>query len=116
MKTLLLSQDLWDLVIDVAGNLAFATAPYATAQDVASSCRVFKGEVWYDTARGIPYFPSILGQAPPASFIKAQLAQAAALIPGCNNPVVVLTGLTNRQLTGQVQFTDLAGRKQVASF
>jgi hypothetical protein len=116
MKTLLLSQDLWDLVVDVAGNIAVATDPYAIAQDVASSCRVFKGEVWYDTARGVPYFPSILGQAPPASFIKAQLAKAAALIQGCNNPVVVLTGLMNRQLSGQVQFTDIAGRQQVANF
>ena len=66
MKTLLLDRTQWDLVQDANGNIALATEPYARAQDVASACRLFRGELWYDTAAGIPYFEDILGKSPPA--------------------------------------------------
>jgi hypothetical protein len=114
--TLLLDRDLWDLVVDASGNLAIASDTYSVVQDVASACRTFLGEVYYDTTDGVPYFQSILGKAPSASFIKSQLVIAASSVPGCNNPIVYLTGLVARKLTGQVQFTDSNGQAQVAAF
>lgn len=116
MNTLLLDTVLWDLVLDANGNIAVASDPYAIVQDVASACRVFLGEEFYDTTQGIPYFQQILGELPPAAFIKAQIAAAAAMVPGCNNPVVYLGSFNNRVLSGQVQFTDSNGATQVAAF
>ncbi len=117
MNTLLLSTDLWDLCLDASGNIAVASDPYSVAQDVASACRVFRGEQWYNTSAGVPYFQQILGQSPPASFIKAQIAAAAATVPGCANPVVYLSGLgADRALAGQVQFTDSNGTVQAVGF
>ena len=36
-NTLLLDRTVWDLLLDGSGNIAIATEPYATAQDVASA-------------------------------------------------------------------------------
>jgi hypothetical protein len=115
MDTLLLDTVLWDLTKDASGNIAVANAPYAIAQDVASACRTFLGEVWYNTALGVPY-GQILGQQPSLTFVKAQLVTAALTVPGCTNPVVYIGSVVNRKLTGQVQFTDSNGNQQVAAF
>ena len=56
MKTLLLDQTTWDLTLDANNNIALAAEPYAFAQDAASAIRLFQGELWYDTTRGVPYF------------------------------------------------------------
>ena len=116
MRTLLLDLTNWDLLTDASGNIAVAEDPYAIAQSVASACRAVQGECWYDTTIGIPYFQQILGQSPPAGLVKAQLIAAALTVPGVNNPVVYLTGLAGRQLTGQVQFTDANGATQAVVF
>ena len=116
MNTLLLDTTLWDLCLDASGNIAMATDPYSVTQDVASACRTFLGEVWYNTADGVPYFQQVLGQLPPLSFIRAQLVVAALTVPGCTNPTIYFNGLTGRRLTGQVKFTDSNGATQVASF
>ena len=62
MNTLYLDPQNWDLVLDAAGNIAMAKDPYAKAQDVASACRLFSGELYYDTEKGIPYFEETLGK------------------------------------------------------
>jgi hypothetical protein len=116
VNTLLLDTALWDLVLDANGNIAAAADPYSVVQDVASACKLFQGEYWYDDTIGVPYFQQILAQLPPLALIKAQLAAAASTVPGCTNPVALLAGLTNRTLTGQVQFTDSNGVTQVAGF
>ena len=54
MNTLYLDPQSWDLVLDTAGNIALAKDPYAKAQDVASACRLFAGELYDDTEKGIP--------------------------------------------------------------
>lgn len=116
MDTLLLDTATWDLCLDASGNLAVASVPYATAQDVASACRTFLGEVWYDTTDGVPYLTDILGNFPSLSVVKADLVAAANTVPGVFNPVVYITGFANRVVTGQVQFTDASGTTQVAGF
>ena len=54
MNTLYLDPQSWDFVLDAAGNIAMAKDPYAKAQDVSSACRLFAGELYYDTEKGIP--------------------------------------------------------------
>lgn len=115
MKTLLLDVDQWDLVLDVAGNIAVASDPYALAQDAASAVKLFKGELWYDTEPGVPYFETILGKRPPLSLIKSKLVDAALRVPGVVAARVFITAFENRVVSGQVQVTDQQGRLQVMS-
>lgn len=116
MNTLLLTVDQWDLCLDANGNIAVASDPYSVAQDVASACRTFLGDVWYNQAAGIPYFGQILGQLPPLALIKQWLISQALQVPGVTNPVVYLSQLNERTLSGQIQFMDSNGQTQVVSF
>ncbi len=93
MDTLLLSNPTWDLTADVYGNIATLTqggsddVGYgALAQDAASEQRLFLGEAYYDTTRGVPFWQQILGLWPPLSLVRAYLVDAALLTPavvGC---------------------------------
>ena len=105
----------WDLTLDVNGNIAVASEPYALAQDVASACRTYLGEVYYDTTQGIPYSGQILGQTPPIELLRAQLVAAALTVPDVVSAQVYLT-FVGRVIGGQVQFTDSNGTTQTASF
>lgn len=110
MDTLRLDTKTWDLTVDDNGNIAVATRPYAIAQDVASQCRLFLNELWYDTTQGLPYLQSILGEAPPKAFLVAKLTQAALLISGVVKVTVELDPLPpTRELTGKIIITDDRG-------
>lgn len=111
LPTLLLDQGAWDLCVDAAGNLAVAQPPYATAQDVSSAIRTFLGECWYQTDLGVQY-QGILGKNPSLSFVRAQMEAAALSVPGVISAVCTLQAVSNRQVTGQVQFTDSGGTTQ----
>lgn len=101
--TLLLDRAAWDLALDAYGNIAVATEPYAQVQDVASECRTFTGECYYDTTRGVPYFDAVLGQSAPIAILKESLAAAAKLVPGVTSAEAYLTEVTGRQIGGQIQ-------------
>jgi hypothetical protein len=109
MMTLLLDQTVWDVCLDADGNIAMASDPYAQAQDAASALRLFSGEAYYDTTRGVPYFGQILGRFPPAPLIKAQFVKAALTVPGIVAAICTLASIRNRQLSGQVRITNVAG-------
>jgi len=111
MKTLLLDQDTWDLLLDAEGNVALATEPYAVAQDVASAVKLFEGELWYDTSKGIPYFSQVLGYLPPPSLLYTYFKNAALTVPMVTTAQVVLNPLQDRTVTGKIQFTDSTGAK-----
>ncbi len=115
MKSLLLDTVAWDLVLDAAGNIAAATAPYARAQDVANALRLFLGECWYDTTRGIPYFTEILGQSPPASVFEEYMVRAALTVPGVATAQCTISAINGRTLTGQVVFTSIDGSTDTVS-
>lgn len=102
--TLLLDRTNWDLCLDAAGNMALASEPYSLEQDVASECRVFEGECYYDTSRGIPYLTSILGRPVPVQVLKEKLAQAARRVPGVRTATAYLTDISVRSISGQIQF------------
>jgi hypothetical protein len=118
MNTLLLDLDSWDLTV-VNGNIALATGKYAIAQDVASACRTFRDEVWYDLSQGIPYLlrgtnvsgAEILGQNPPVQYIKYQLVTTGETVPDVTSITCYLTGpdKATRQLGGQLQIFDDLG-------
>lgn len=102
--TLLLDRANWDLCLDASGNIALAGEPYSLTQDVASECRVYLGECYYDTARGVPYPAAVLGQFQPVQVLKNELAIAASRVPGVTAPQVFLTDISARTVSGQVQF------------
>lgn len=116
MKTLLLDQTAWDLVLDAKGNIAAATSPYAIAQNVATAVLTFLGECWYDTTKGLPYFEEVLGQYPPLSFLKSKIEEVALTQDEVVEARVVFVEFTNRKLSGQIQVTDKAGNISEATF
>ncbi len=116
LKTLLLDVDAWDLVLDSNGDIALASPPYATAQDVASACRLFLGEAWYDTTQGVPYWQQLLGYSPTTSQIAAALNAAALTVPGVVTANTVITSTSNRTVTGQIQFSTIDGSSTVVNF
>lgn len=105
-STLLLDRSAWDLALDAKGDIALASEPYSLAQDVASECRLYEGECYYDTTRGIPYPGTILGQMQPVQILKQKLIAAAELVPGVTDVKVFLTSPGSRTIGGQVQFKD----------
>ncbi len=117
MDTLLLDRADWDLLVDANGNIAMASNPYALAQDAASAIRTFVGECYYDAAKGVPYFQSILGQSPSASYLTARFEAAALTVPEVVTARCYLQNLDNdRVLRGQVQITDASGAVTAAGF
>jgi len=110
MDTLLLDREPWDLCLDVAGNIALATEPYSILQDVASRCRLFLGEAYYDTTQGLRYFEDVLGKFRPTQLLKQELTTAALSVPGVLSATVYLTNIgRDRTITGQVQVRTVAG-------
>lgn len=116
MKTLLLDRTLWDLCKDASGNIAVADAPYALAQDASSSVRTFAGEVWYDTARGIPYWAEVLGHWPALGLLKTYFVAAAMKVPGVVAAQAFISQIGDRSVSGQIQVTDRSGALSVAAF
>lgn len=109
LKTILLDPVSWDLLLDVNGNIALAEPPYSLAQDVASACSTFKGELLYDVDTGIPYFEDVLGQNIPISLYAGYLEQAALTVPGVVSAQADLIINADRSVTGTLNFIDELG-------
>jgi len=115
MKTLLLDLTQWDLLTNAAGDIAVASEPYATAQDVASAVRTFLAEVWYNTSLGVPYFQQILGKTPPLTLFQELIVQAAETVPTVVAAECTITAFSDRRVTGQVTFTTTNGQTGTVS-
>ncbi|NTU49373.1 MAG: hypothetical protein HGA87_00500 [Desulfobulbaceae bacterium] len=96
--------------------MAVADPPYALAQDVASAIKLFDGELWFQTDKGIPYFEEILGQAPPLSLLKRYLEDAAMTVPGVTSARCLISSTENRIIQGSVEFIDEEGIVNGVSF
>ena len=116
MKTLLLDVAAWDLCLDASGNIAVASDPYAIAQDVASAIKTFAGELYFDTAQGIPYFSQVLGARPSLQLLKAHMERAALTVPGVVTATCLFSSFKDRKLSGQVQVTDSTGAVSNVNF
>ncbi len=116
MRTVLLDVDTWDLTLDVQGNLASVGDPYSQAQDAASELRLFRGELYYDTTQGVPYWQEILGRPPGVALMVAKFQQAAMKVPGVTNATCTITSVSNRTTTGTVLITNEAGKTARARF
>lgn len=116
MNTLLLDRTAWDLVLDAAGNIAMASDPYAVAQDVASAIKLFKGELFYNKAPGVPYWEDILGHRPPLALVREHVQRAALTVPGVSGALCTLTRFEDRALAGYVEITLTDGTTQTVSF
>lgn len=116
MNTLLLDRTAWDLVLDAAGNIAMASNPYAVVQDVASAIKLFKGELFYNKAPGVPYWQDILGHRPPLALVREHVQRAALTVPGVSGALCTLTKFDDRALEGYVEVTLTDGTTQTVSF
>lgn len=116
MKTLLLNPNSWDLMVTAGRDIAVASEPYAFAQDAASAIRLFRGEDYYDVARGLPYWDQILGRWPTIQLMKAKFVEAALTVPGVVAAQAFIDSIEDRRPRGQVQVTDRAGVISTAGF
>jgi hypothetical protein len=109
MQTLLLDLSGWDLLADARGNIAVASDPYAKAQDVASACKTFLGELWFDVTKGVPWFEDILGQVPPRGMLESLMETAALTVPGVVQARCTIEAVEARRVTATLLFTDETG-------
>lgn len=116
-NTLLLSVDAWDLSLDAAGNIALSAPPYAVAQDVASACRTWKGELWYDTTLGID-FESLLWNSPGPSAVQQAFNQQALSVSSVATATTTISEFSGAagMLTGQIAFTTSNGSNSTVAF
>jgi len=116
MDTLLLDPASWDLLLDSHGNVALAAKPYAIAQDVASAVKLFQGELYYDQAKGVPHFQSILGAGQSPLFLAAQLEAAALTVPEVVDAQCSDISYADRRASGNLRVIDADGRAQNVTF
>ena len=114
-KTLLLDNSAWDLVLDSNGDIALAAPPYAVAQDVASACRTFLGELWYDTTKGVSYWQKFLGKHPTTSQIASGFNAVALTVPTVAKANTVITSISGGKVRGQIQFTTIDGNSSTVN-
>ena len=109
-RTLFLLPDTWDLTLDTNGNIATATSTYQRAQDIASKCRVFTKDLYYQQSSGIPYSESILGRNTyPIGLYQSELYKNGMSVDGVVSVNIKLNQLSDRKLTGMIEFTDIEG-------
>ena len=107
MKTLALRNNDWDFYVDGLGNWATKESNEQLAQDVASSCRVFKGEMEFDVERGVEYNePDKI-----RSTIKDDIRRQALLIDGIMEAVVSIERIENRKARVVIYVTNENGDK-----
>jgi hypothetical protein len=119
MDTMALDYTTWDLTTDRFGNWATfgdATPGNATgpgmrlAQDVATRCLSWLGEVYYDRTQGINY-EQILGQAPNMALVQNAFATEALKVPGCAQAIPNFTFAAGavRTVSGPLTVADFNG-------
>lgn len=114
-STLMLDSLSWDNVVDVNGNIAVAGPPYSQAQDASSAIRLWLGELYYDTTKGVPY-SNIIGKIPNFATLKSYIIAAALTVPGVVSATCFIASFSTRTVSGQVTITNEAGQTATAAF
>lgn len=109
MITFSLTKD-WDLFLDGRGNIATKSDKEQIAQDVSSSCRVWRGEDIWNVNRGIPYKSEIMGQPVNISLLQAYANAEARRINDVQNAQAVITAFKNRVLIKDIIITTSDGK------
>jgi hypothetical protein len=104
-KTFALDEN-WDMYVDTSGNLAVINGKKRVAQDVATACRLFKGEAIFHVDTGIPYFADILGQAPQRAIIREHLRRQALTVPDVADVSIRDYAYQGRTLSAEIVITD----------
>lgn len=108
MKTLKLEKD-WDLTKDDFNNIAIAEGNERLAQDVASSVRVFKGEVPFDIQRGVEYNnPEKIRET-----LQYDINDQAKLVEGVDESVTVFEEIENRELKPVIYVTNIENGEKI---
>lgn len=116
-KSLLLNTDTWDLQLDDFGNIAQTENPYAVAQDVATTCSTFAGEVWYDTALGLPYYERILGHWPGTQYVNTKMQTEAKKLPYVQSATcTIIIGQSDRIGNGVMTIVDTNNDESTVQF
>jgi hypothetical protein len=99
------------LTADSSGNIALADPDLSVAQDVACSILLFKGELYYDTTQGVPYYQTVFKQNYSGSLISNILRQIALQTTNVADAQVNITNFdyTTRKLTGKILITTNSG-------
>lgn len=106
MKTLALNSD-WTLYVDDYGNIATKESNDELAQDVASSVRVFLGEMPFDVNRGVSYnTPDDIRFT-----LKDEIKKQALLINGVEEAVVSFERIEDRKANVIIYITNENGDK-----
>lgn len=104
MKTWKLDKD-WDVGLDDLNNIAMVDGNDRLAQDVASSVRVFKGELPFDVDRGVAYDkPDEVRNT-----LKNDMNEQALLVDGVSDSITVFNNLTDRLLNVTIYATNEEG-------
>lgn len=113
-STLLLDPQSWDLLVSGSRNIAVAAPPYALAQDAGSAIKLFEGEDYYDTARGVPYWEQILGHWPTLRVMKSLWVTAALTVPDVIAAQCFISAFIDRRVIGQIQVTGESGTATIS--
>lgn len=104
MKTLKLDSN-WDVTLNDLNDIAIAEGNERLAQDIASSVRVFKGELPFDINRGVSYDkPDEIRNT-----LKNDMNEQALLVDGVEDSIVVFNNLTDRLLNATIYATNKEG-------
>ena len=114
--TLALDTATRDLVVNADRNIAIKDGGDSIAQDVASAIKLFEGELWYDTTKGVPYFSQILGMAYAPTIIQGLYNRAALTVVGVVDAKTTITRITDREVHGTVYVIDLVGEEHQVTF
>lgn len=118
MDTLALDFAAWDITTDAQGN--WATVGDATpqsdqtgpgmrlAQDVATRCLSWRGEVYYDATQGIRY-ETIMGEYPNLALLQNAYNTEGLKVPLCQTALAnfTFTAGKSRTLTGTLTVADV---------
>jgi hypothetical protein len=119
MDTLALDHSTWDITTDALGN--WATFGDATprsdqtgpgmrlAQDVATRCLAWRGEVYYDTLQGIRY-ETIMGEFPNLALLQNAFNTEGLKVPLCQTALADFTFTAGhaRRLSGTLTVADVS--------
>lgn len=126
MDTLALAHDTWDITTDALGNWAtFGDATSQSdqtgpgmrlAQDVATRCLAWRGEVYYDTTQGIRY-DTIMGEYPNLALLQNAYNTEGLKVPLCQTALAnfTFTAGAQRKLGGTLTVSDINGNAGTVS-